>query len=308
MKKYIPILLSLLIVTVVGVIVVQKKNNNLKEQSIQHKNNIGNFDKYKSCIKHPKFLSNLNIPQPITIDLSQQQFKGLAFLYGKNFSKVIHPILWEKFEHFSTYALDNIGNIYLAPMPFISIKPTTFNLQKNIYKVDSITGRLSIFMHFEDVFPSANNPYGVISLVYDCEDNTLWVSAIDETDYRSERGVIYHINIEHKKILQKVEGVDALTITLLKSDKGKYLLVGSARENILSAYHIKDRKIDNNAIRLFSLSNANEHIRKIKIKSKNLLELQTIPFSYTLVAETSNKERNYYKIRWDRDLYKWLLE
>jgi hypothetical protein len=302
-KKYLPILLSLIVVAVVAFLLVSKKNS--QESMVEKKENMGAFKKQRSCARHPQFLSKLKVSQPITIDLSQQQFKGLAFLYGKNFSKVIHPKQWEVFEHFSTYALDKKGDMFLAPMPFISIKPTTFNLQKNIYKLDSLTGKISIFMHFNDVFPSASNPYGIISLVHDCDDETLWVSAIDESSYREQKGVIYHIDIKTKQILQKVEGTDALTLRLLRSEHGKFLLAGSARENALYAFLVKQAKITNSKIKLLELPSANERIRKIKIRNDNTLELQTIPFSYTLIAETSNKnERKEYKVEWNSKLSK----
>ena len=253
-------------------------------------------------------LKEFKVTQPVSIDLSQHQFKGVAFLWGKNFSKVIHPKAWEVYEHFSTYALDEVGNAYLAPMPFISIKPTTFNLQKNIYRLDSKTGKLDIFMNFDDVHPSASNPYGIISLAYDCDDQTLWVSAIDESDYKSQKGVIYHVDVKSKRVLKRVEGFDALTITLLKTQKGKFLLAGSARENALYAYGIENKMLSQNAEKILELPFAQEHIRKIKVRGQNLLELQTIPFSYTLIAQTSEgSERNHYNAKWDSSSLTWSL-
>ncbi len=308
LKKYLPIIISLMMVSVVAVFVVKSKKSQVEVMVKETQSNIGNFDTLRSCARHPEFLQYLKVTQPITIDLSQQQFKGVAFLWGENFSKAIHPKQWEQFEHFSTYALDEMGNAYLAPMPFISIKPTTFNLQKNIYKLDSVTGKISIFMNFDEVHPSANNPYGIISLVYDCDDQTLWVSAIDESNYREQKGVIYHINPKTKTILQRIEGFDALTLHLVKSNNGKYLLAGSARENALYAYGIENAKIVTSSIKLLELPSANEHIRKIKIMGKNLLELQTIPFSYTLIAQTStNAQRNHYNVKWNDSMATWEL-
>ena len=304
-KKYLPIFISLFVVAVAFVLVVQSKSKKPLVTSQESHESIGTFKRQSSCARHPQFLSQLNVTQPVTIDLSQQQFTGLAFLYGKNFSKVIHPKAWETFEHFSTYALDKQGNIFLAPMPFISIKQTTFNLQKNIYKLDSLTGKIFIFMHFDEVLPSASNPYGIISLVYDCDDDTLWVSAIDESNYREEKGVIYHIDIKSKEVLQKIEGTDALTLRLLNSKNGKFLLLGSARKNALYGFKIEQQKIvSDSKIKLLELPSANERIRKIKITKENVLELQTIPFSYTLIAETStNQERKEYEVEWNETVH-----
>jgi len=302
MRKYFPILLSIIFIVIIGYIVISKKNNAFINQS-QHKeqvNHIGIFNIQKTCARPPQFLQKLKIPQPVIIDLSQKRFKGIALLYGKGFERVLHPRQWEQYEHFSTYSVDKKGNIYLVPTPFISIRPTTFNLQKNIYKLDTKSGKVSIFMHLEDVIPSAHNPYGINAITYDCDDKTLWVAAIDESNYESQKGVIYHINLQTKEILQKVEGFDVLSMTIIKSKKGKFLLVGSARDNGLYAYNIDKGKLSATAQKLLELPVANEHIRKIKVKDKNLLELQSIPFSYALIAQTAKQDRIFYHVKFNK--------
>jgi hypothetical protein len=302
MRKYFPILLSLIVIVIIGYIVISKKNDVLINE-LQYKeqvNNIGTFNIQKTCARPPQFLQKLKIHQPVMIDLSQKRFKGIALLYGKDFQQVLHPEQWEQYEHFSTYSVDEKGNVYLVPTPFISIRPTTFNLQKNIYKLDTQSGRTSIFMHFEDIIPSAYNPYGINAITYDCDDKTLWIAAIDESNYQSQKGVIYHINPQTKEILQKVEGFDVLSMTILKSEKGKYLLVGSARDNGLYAYTIDKGKLSATAQKLLELPVANEHIRKIKVKSKNLLELQSIPFSYALIAQTAKQDRIFYHVKFNK--------
>ncbi len=300
MKKYLPILFVILFMSIVGYVIVQKKTKSktVVESQVPTVETIGTFVQQQSCIKPPPFLENMGIPQPVVIDLSQQLHKGIALHYGKNFSKTIHPKQWEQYGHLSTYALDKKGNIFLAPMPFISIQENTFDLQKNIYKLDGETGQLSIFMHFNDVFPSARNPYGISAIVYDCEDNTLWVSAIDSSTFAKQKGRIYHIDIEHKKILQEIKGVDVLSMQVVKSSQGKFLLFGSARDGNLYAYAIKAQELYGDPFKLLELPYANKHIRKIKITDKNTLELQAISFNYSLVAQSTQEHRVYYDARW----------
>jgi len=311
MKRYLPIVIVLVVLMAITAVLVNKKSIKKETDNIKVSTsaNIGIFNKNRSCVKMPEFLAQLHIPQPVMIDLSQQHYKGIALLYGKQMQHVLHPKLWEKYEHFSTYTLDRRGNIFLIPTPLISIRPTTFNLQKNLYQLDSRTGKLNIFMHFDDVHPSSNNPYGLSAIAYDCDDNTLWVASLDETDYAQQHGVIYHIDIATKQILKRIDGVDALTLGIVKSKEGKYLLLGAARDNGLYAYDMAGLK-DNNATvpkpkKLLELPNDNEHIRKIKIKGHNKLELQSIPFSYTLIAQTAKKDRLYYDVLWNEPLQKW---
>ncbi len=309
MKKLLPIGFSMVIVLCVGFVVVQKKSEQpLAVKATTQELGLGEFKPKRSCARLPKFLKRMHITQPVMIDLSQKRFKGIALYHGQKLQKVLHPKMWEKYEHFSTYALDKEGNIFLAPSPFISIRANTFALQTNIYKLDSKTGKIERFMHLKDVHPSAQNPYGINALVYDCDDETLWVSAIDETSYDKQRGTIYHIDIKTKKILQKLEGLDALSLALVRSEKEKHLLVGGSRKSVLYAYQIVKNRAKNRAKTLLTLPNANEFIRKIKVKAKNTLELQTIPFMYSLITQTAKKDRKYYLTAWDEKLKSWVFK
>ncbi|MEA1952770.1 MAG: hypothetical protein U9O24_00070 [Campylobacterota bacterium] len=308
MKRFIPILLSIVMVLFASYVVFIKKHQvMMRPKAHEVQANIGVFERSRPCVKLPDFLKRMKIKQPVVIDLSQKKYKGIALYHGKKLQKVLHPKMWEKYGHFGTYALDKQGNIFLAPTPYISIKEETFNLQRNIYKLNSKSGKLDIFMHFDDVHPSAYNPYGITSLVYDCDDHTLWVSAIDETSYEKQRGVIYHIDIKTKTILQKIEGLDALTLSLVSGKEGKHLLVGASRESALYAYKIVNNRVIAKPEKLFTLVNANEYIRKIKIKSKNRLELQTVPFMYSLVVQTAKKDRRYYRLIWNEEKVKWSI-
>ena len=306
LKKYLPIVIAIFIVAIGTLWAVHKKNSS----KVQEKTfDIGTFNRTRGCGRHPNFLAKLRVPQPIAIDLSQQRYKGLAFLYGRGLNQAVHLKIWEAFDYFSTYALDPKGNTYLSPMPFVSVKEKTFAFQKNIYFLDSNSGNLSVWKSLEEVKATPNNPFGIIALVYDCDDHTLWVSSIDESSYDKGRGVIYHIDIASKKILQRVKGVDALSLTLFKSSKGKFLLMGDARKSQLLAMEIREGRALDNPIKLLELPNTLEHIRKIKIKGENLLELQTIPFSYTLIAQTSvGEDRNYYRAIWQHNILSWKLE
>ena len=306
LKKYISIVIALSIVIIGALWTIHIKDS--KKNKDEKTFDIGTFNRTRGCARHPNFLAKLRVPQPIAIDLSQQRYKGLAFLYGGGLRQAVHLKTWEVFDYFSTYALDPKGNMYLTPMPFVSVKEKTFEFQKNIYFLDTNSGNLSVWMSLNEVKATPNNPFGVIALVYDCEDNTLWVSAIDESSYNKSMGVIYHIDIASKKILQRVKGVDALSLTLFKSSKGKFLLVGDARKNQLLAMEIREGRAFRNLSKLLELPNTLEHIRKIKVQGENLLELQTIPFSYTLIAQTSSGEdRKYYRAVWQSAKRSWKI-
>lgn len=305
MRKYLPVFISLLILFIATFIVINLKNS--QNNSVKEEVDIGEFERKQTCAIQPLFLSKLKIPQPIAVDLSQQQYRGIAFLFGPRLQQTVHPKSWTRFDHFSSYILDPQGNTYLTPMPYITIEPKTFEFQRSIYKLNTHSGELSIWKTIDEVKAGASNPFGFIALDYDCDDDSLWVSAIDETDYRTKRGVIYHIDVQSREILQKVEGFDALSLKLLETTKGKYLLAGSAREAKLYAFEIKDKTLSNSPKELLELSSFNERVRKIDVMAKNNLRLQTIPFAYTLVAETGEGStiRENYNLNWNPILKRW---
>ncbi len=308
MRKYLPILFSVLILTVSAYIVMSKKKAQEASLATLRMADIGSFDRQKRCMVSPKFLKKQSIPQPVIIDLSQQRYKGIALLYGEKLQNVLHPKQWEKYEHLGTYTLDRKGNIYLAPIPFISISPHTFELQRNVYKVDTDTGELSIWMHFDEVHPDGHNPYGVVAIVYDCDDDSLWVSTIDESDYRHQRGVIYHIDTKTRKILQRSEGFDALSLQILHTNMGKLLLAGSAKDGGLYAFTVENGSLKTDTVKLLDMPASNERIRKIKIRGHNHLELQSIPFTYTLIAQTANDDRTHYDAYYDEKNHHWIIK
>ncbi len=303
MKKILPIILVVIILTLSAYFLLFKPNGDNKNIEVIK---ISEFNKNPSCARLPIFLYKNKITRPV-IDLSQTKYKGVAFHYGRGFRKVLHKKEWERFDALGTYTITPRGDIYLTPNPFISIKPTTFNLQKAIYKIDSNSGNLIRWMVIDEVKPTANNPYGLISIEYDCKDNTLWASAIDKSDYRGSKGRIYHIEPKDKKILEKIENFDALTIKLLQTKSQRLLLAGSAIDNSLYAFKFNGNKIAKKPIKLLTLPQPNLHIRKIKIVGKNMLLLEAIKFKYSLVAESNKKQRYIYIAKYNPDNGKWVI-
>ena len=293
MKRFLPII-AVLILLGVGVyfILQEPQKNSAQTSKIQETITLKNFTKIKTCAKLPQFLYQVQIFRPI-IDLSQIHYKGIAFIDAKS-RKVMHKSSWERFDALGTYTIDKKGNLYLAPNPFISIKPTTFNLQKAIYKLDSQSGKLSRWMVIDEITPKPQNPYGIVSVLYDCKDNTLWAGAIDKSDFKGEKGRIYHIDIKNKTILEKVPNFDALTLAWAKSNKGKILLAGNAYTNALYAFTFKNNQINPKPIKLFELPNSMLRIRKIKVTAPNKIYLEAIKFSYSLIAQTAKKQRIIY--------------
>jgi hypothetical protein len=313
MRRYLPILLALLAVGAlfVGVVLYRHSASTpVKPASpvAAPPTSPGQILPRRGCGRPPAFLTRRLGRVPVRIDLTQRRYRGIAFLYGPRFGRVLHRKAWERFGPFGTYALDPQGNLYLAPMPFISIEPGTFEHQRTLYRMESGTGAISPLKRFDDVRPSARNPYGLVSLAYDCDDGTLWISSLDESDYRSQKGVIYHFDPKRGRILQELPGFDALTLALAHTSRGKFLLAGSARDNALYAFAIRKGRLQGPPARLLELPDPQLHIRRIRITGPDRLLLEAIPFSYSLVAEHSKRYRTLYRARRSHGQGEWKIE
>ncbi len=296
MRRYLPIVVAL--VAVAGLFIYVELSKKSTSELIE------GLSRPKNCSKPPQFFDNPKVARSVVIDLSQQRFKGIAFIHGQD---SLYSKQWGQYGHFGTYALSDSGDIYLAPMPFISIKENTFDLQKNLYKLDSKSAKLSVFMHFDSVEPARSNPFGIISVLFDCQDRSLWVSAIDKSSYSTQAGRVMHVDLESREVIDQIDGFDAFTITLADTDHGRVLLAGSAYEP--SLYAIPIDSADQKPIKLFDLLDSNKRIRKIKIIDRDKLLLQVVDFSYSLVAMSSDRYREEYVASysgsgsWHIDLY-----
>ncbi len=303
MKKYLPIGVVFIILGVVAYITLFQ---NSKEENKNQIISIKEFNKINSCAKLPYFLYKERFLKPI-IDLSQMHYKGIAFIDLKT-KRVIHKKTWERFDALGTYTIDNKGNIYLTPNPFISIKPSTFNIQKAIYKLDSKSATLSRWLVIDEVTPNSKNPYGLISIIFDCDNKTLYASSIDKSNYQEEKGTIFHINPNTKEILEKFKGFDALTLNILKTKNKKFLIAGSARDNGVYLNEIKNGKLSKKFIKIFEIPNPTLRVRKIKIINKNQLLIEAIKFNYSLIAQTTKKQRKIFIATYNPNSNNWKIE
>jgi hypothetical protein len=300
----VPILVSIVLVIIFGFLTYNYLYQEEKVNQISQFK--GDFKRVRSCKILPKFLAQ-KARKGIIIDLSQQKFKGVAFWYGSQKKELFYNKDWAKYGYFGTYTIDKFGNIYFAPMPMISIEKDTFEAQHWIYEMDR-KGDLTKWLRIDEVVPSNSNPYGIISLDYDCDDNSLWVSSIDKSNYTEEAGRIYKIDIKDKKVISKWEGYDVFTIKIMKTSEGKYLLFGSAREPALFSWKIENGLLTEIPQKLFELPDPTMRIRKIRVIGTNRLSLEAIKFTYSLIAESSDDYRYHFIAVWDSKKESWKIE
>jgi len=99
-----------------------------------------------------------------------------------------------------------------------------------------------------------------------------------------------------------------LTLAIVHAAGGKYLLAGSARDHGLYAFALtQEHGAEETPHKLLDLPDPNAHIRKIKVLSRNRFELQTIPFTYSLIAQTARQDRIHYEAQWLPAQQQWKL-
>lgn len=209
-----------------------------------------------------------------------------------------HPS-WTKGGWLAPIQIDNIGNIFLGPAPFVNVLNNSTYQQNTLYKVDATTGVMDIFLQLPSSdSPSVNNPYGILGLAFLCEPNVLYASSVAGSTRAKESGTIFAIDPVEKKIIDKIEGIDAFGMGVSFIEGKRKLYFGSARtSDVYGVVLDKEGKFSGKPEKVFSLQNLGERgddkVRKIRSDNYGNLIVSCIEFSYNLRASTEKKEAVY---------------
>lgn len=220
---------------------------------------------------------------------------------------------WIKSGYIGSFDRDRKGNVYVFPTPYVSLKENPPEEQNQIYIIDSQTAELSLFMKLPaENTPNSKNPFGVMGLYYDCDTDSLYVSTLAGSKPKQEKGAIYQIDVNTKKILSKFENVDAIGVGVFNTNKGKRLYFGSARNS-----HLFSIKLDNQGGFIGEKNYENSLsqikggdstvIKKVVFSQKNkqfFMALKEIEFGFRLLAE-NNPFKKKYNFEWGQKNNKW---
>ena len=301
-------IVTVLIFALIGTIghnLIPDKKPNKHNKYLQANSNKSIF----SCIKSPVFPLKYGLKPPYAIDLRQNnESMGLKIMEVKT-GKSIQLPGWRKFGYLGLYTLDNLGNIFTSPLPYVSIDINPPKEQNKILKVDSKTGTMKEFMNLPSVNPpSPKNPFGVIGLVFDCETQSLYVSSVAGSTFNKETGKIFQINPTKREILNTFDNHDIMGLAIFRGINGKRLYMGLARKPEIWSVGLNKSGGFNNDFRFeFSLKDVpgggNLKAHRLRIKN-NRMTLKAREFSYTLIA-ASSPLRTIYTFDYNRDNDKW---
>jgi hypothetical protein len=234
---------------------------------------------------------------------------GLKIIVEKRNGKSLRLPEWNKFGFLGLYTLDNMGNIFTAPSPYVSIDINPPKEQNKILKVNGKTGEMTEFLRLPSKNPpTSKNPFGVIGLAFDCESQSLYATSIAGSTYKEESGKLFQINNIDKKILNTYDNIDVMGIAIFKGVSGKRIYLGLARKPEVYSIGLNENGSFKDDLRFeFSLidvpGGGDYKTHRIKINN-GVMTLKTREFSYTLIA-ASTTLRVIYTFKYNIENDKW---
>jgi hypothetical protein len=219
---------------------------------------------------------------------------------------------WKKAGWLAPIQLDERGNVFTGPAPFINVLNNPVADQNTIYRVDGQTGIMTPFVKLP--VPDSvtdQNPYGIIGMIYLCESGSLYVSTIAGSNRQFEKGAIYQVNAASGKIEDKLTGIDVLGMGITYTNNERRLFFGKARtSDVYSVVLDKKGNFSGKPQPEFSLSGlgsrGDDKVRRIRTSKDGNLEVHGMEFNFNLIAPTE-KQETVYNFMFDPEKKKWLL-
>ncbi len=260
-----------------------------------------NMGPVMGCVHRPGFVSQLHLGDQIYIGTNLKGYTGLTLSARQPDGRVAvyqHPT-WDDAGNLAAYVLDEDGNIYVAPAPFVSLDENPPEEQNNVYKIDTHTGVMTLFIQLPWAQPpSTTNPYGVLGLTYDCDTHSLYASSVAGSTYDEELGRIFQIDLSTASVVSRLDGVDAFGVAAYRGVSGKRLYFGSARNSSIRSVALDETGALGTEQRLeFYLQQArggqDERAKKIQFPKRDEMLVKGIEFNYTLRAASDFAEHDY---------------
>jgi hypothetical protein len=273
------------------------------------------------CREQPRFLTQFGYDERLSALSTSERFrKGLVL---KQFPgqpnnpnlqaapvKTFQHETWDDAGWLGPITLDKLGNVYIVPVPVISVYDNPTGEQNVVWRVDSMTGVLTKMLSLPPlVQPDATNPFGALGATYDCDTNSLYVTSVMGSTRQKENGRLYRIDLAKNEVASIFDNVDALGVSVFNTSKGKRLYFGSSRKPEIRSIALDDFGNFVGAPRMeFSLENlgprGDDKARRINFLPNNDMEVFGIEFGFNLIAPTEKQETKY-RFKYDAGEDKW---
>jgi hypothetical protein len=228
-------------------------------------------------------------------------------------SKIYQHPSWKQAGWLSPIQIDNKGDIYTAPAAFVNLLNNPLNKRNTLYKVNSSDGIMNEFMSLPIADTTDHrNPYGILSLAFNCKKNILYVSSVAASTAQQEKGIVYAIDVVSKKIIDEIKGKDLFGIQVVVADDKLWLVAGSTRSSDIFSIKIKaDGSFGSSAEKIASIeglgARGDDKVKKIIFKAADAIQVKAVEFNYNLIAPTEKQESTY-DFYFDTETKTWLLK
>ena len=285
-------------------------------QALAEKYNIGGA---YECPQLPPFIKSVGLKEPAVIDTTISRLPGLVIRELSGQKRLYQARSWRGTGYVGNTVRDIIGNIYVIPVPSVSLDINPLEKRNIVYKVDAQTAQMTAFIELPlPETESQKNPFGTMGLALDCDTNSLYVSSLAGSTARESRGVIYQIDLTNGKIVDELGGVDAIGLGVFNSATQKRLYYGDARSSSVYSIRLSPKGGFKGFVKpryelsLLDQKNGDStQVRKIRFNFDkalgHVMSVADTEFSYRLIAETSRRYRQYH-FAWQAESDTWQLD
>jgi len=256
-----------------------------------------------ACQSLPRFAQTLGVGPRAMFGTSVQGVKGLAVVdpdaQAAGRSPVYQHASWDDAGYLGPFVYDRTGDIYVAPVPLVSLEENPPALQNKIYRIDSVTQAMAEYVDLPAAAPpSGANPFGVIGLAYDCDGERLYAASVAGSTAGVESGRILRIDLADGTAAVVRDGFDPFGVAVFNGVDGRRLYYGLARRPELHSVALDQA---GNAIgearlelSLAELPNGTaDKIRRIRFSAGPTMTLHAYDFGYTLQVAGERQERQF---------------
>ncbi|MBL7785297.1 MAG: hypothetical protein JNM36_05285 [Chitinophagales bacterium] len=263
----------------------------------------GHISAQTECKKMPNFVQKMGYdPNRVAFSTSEKHIMGIVLIElnpqtGQRNKQYQHSS-WKEAGYMSGIAIDENGNVYAVPAPTVNILYNKPEDQNYIYKMDANTGEMSRFVELPATAePSNHNPYGTLGIYYDCDTHHLFVTSILGSTQTAEKGRIFAVDVQTKKVSVVVDKVDAMGIGMAQVEGTRWLVYGKTRESAIFGMPLdRNNQATASPTMLINLDNmgprGDDHARKIRY-TQGALQVNATSFYYNLTAPTEKPETIY---------------
>jgi len=270
-----------------------------------------------NCKANPPFVRSVAQFNPSRSFFSTSEIRKMGLVLIENTGSADQPNLqyyqhpsWSKGGWLAPIVLDESGNIFTSPAPFINTLNNPVKEQNTIYRVDRFTAEMEEFIRLpEPDSITSNNAYGIIGMVYLCEAGVLYVSTVSGSDRFVERGGLYAIDVKTKKLVDAIVGIDVMGMGISYITGQRKLYFGSGRDSKIYSLQLSEKgRFIGKPEEAFSIEElgprGDDKVRRIIADQNGNLQVHGIEFNFNLIAPREKQETVYY-FKFDIDQGKW---